>query len=97
MENLAPGLVGSPFVVGNPEVAARILLQGKEVKVGLMPPLGTTLSDEQVAAVLTYTRRSWGHGAPVVDAAAVAATRKATADRTRPWTEAELAQIAGGK
>jgi mono/diheme cytochrome c family protein len=97
MENLAPGLVGSPFVVGNPEVAARILLQGKEGKVGLMPPLGTTLSDEQVAAVLTYTRRSWGHGAPVVDAAAVAATRKATADRTRPWTEAELAQIAGGK
>ncbi len=97
MENMAPGLVGSPFVVGNPEIAARILLHGKEGKVGLMPPLGSTLSDEQVAAVLTYTRRSWGHGAAPVDAASVAATRKATADRTRPWTEAELTQLAAGK
>jgi mono/diheme cytochrome c family protein len=31
-----------------------------------MPPFGTLLSDDEVAAVLTYIRNSWGnHAAPV--------------------------------
>jgi mono/diheme cytochrome c family protein len=55
-----------------------------------MPPLGTTLSDQQVAAALTYIRREWGHGASAVLPAAVAAERTATSSRTRPWTEGEL-------
>ncbi len=33
-----------------------------------MPPFGQVLDDAQIAAVLTYTRRSWGHEAPVVSA-----------------------------
>ena len=33
---------------------------------GLMPPLGGALNDEQIASVLTYIRREWGNtGAPV--------------------------------
>ena len=64
-EKLAPSLVGSRFVVGpDPGLAARILLAGKEGAIGLMPPLGGTLTDEQIAAVLTYIRREWGHTAP---------------------------------
>ena len=39
----------------------RILINGKEGPVGLMPPLGTTLSDDQIAGVLTFVRRSWGN------------------------------------
>ena len=26
-----------------------------------MPPLGASLSDDQIAAALTYIRREWGH------------------------------------
>jgi mono/diheme cytochrome c family protein len=40
--------------------AARILLAGKEGAIGLMPPLASALSDEQIAAVLTT---SDGNGA----------------------------------
>jgi mono/diheme cytochrome c family protein len=88
--NLGAPLIESPFALGTASVAIRILLQGKEGPTGLMPPLGGTLSDEQVAAALTYVRREWGHTASAVTPAAVAAERKATTSRTRPWTEAEL-------
>ena len=57
----------------------------------------TTLTDEQVAAALTYIRREWGHTASAVDPAAVAQTRKATADRTRPWTNDELTRLLRGQ
>jgi mono/diheme cytochrome c family protein len=89
-EPLAPALVGSTFALADPTVPVRILLNGKEGTLGLMPPLGSALTDDQIAAVLTYARRSWGNQASAVDAAAVAATRKETEGRTRPWTEAEL-------
>ena len=45
---------------------SRILLNGKEGPIGLMPPIGMTLSDDQIAGVLTYIRREWGQpGTPV--------------------------------
>ena len=47
-------------------IPARILINGKEGPVGLMPPLGQALTDEQIASVLTYVRRQWGNtGSPV--------------------------------
>ena len=97
LERVAPSLIGSAFALAVPEVPIRILLHGKEGSVGLMPPVGQTFSDEQIAAVLTYVRREWGHTGSPVAAAAVAAVRRQTADRTRPWTEAELTQVAGGR
>ena len=92
-EKVAPSLIGSEFAVGPAGVPIRILLNGKEGSVGLMPPLGGALTDPQIAAVLTFVRRAWGHQAPAVDEAAVAGVRKQTSDRTRPWTEAELSQV----
>ena len=94
-EKIAPPLVGSAFALGPPAIATRILLNGKEGTVGLMPPLGSTLSDDQMAAVLTYIRREWGHTASAVDPAAVKAVRPLTAGRTRPWTADELAKLGG--
>jgi mono/diheme cytochrome c family protein len=91
-EKLGASLIGSPFSVGAPEVAIRILLQGKEGPTGLMPPLGSSLTDAQVAAALTYIRREWGQTGSPVAPAAVTAERAATTGRTRPWTEAELSQ-----
>ena len=57
-EKLAPSLVGSPLALAAPEIPARILLNGKEGAVGLMPPIGSTLSDDDLASVLTYIRAS---------------------------------------
>ncbi len=36
--------------------------------VGLMPAHGETLSDEEIAAVLTYVRRAWGQAGAPIDA-----------------------------
>jgi mono/diheme cytochrome c family protein/glucose/arabinose dehydrogenase len=93
-EKLAPSLLGSEFAVGPPPVPVRVLLNGKEGAVGLMPPLGAGLSDQQIAAVLTYIRREWGQTASPVDPALVSQVRPQTAERTRPWTDDELAKIA---
>jgi hypothetical protein len=63
-----------------------------------MPPVGSTLSDDQIAGVLTYIRREWGQDGSPVDAATVKQVRKMTADRTRPWKHDELmALVAGAK
>ena len=79
-ERLAPSLIGSEFALAaSVTIPIRIVLNGKEGTVALMPPLGSALTDEQVAAALTYIRREWGHTASAVDPAAVAQTRKATA------------------
>ena len=92
-EKLANSLVGSPLAVGSPGLPVRVLLHGKEGANGLMPPLGGVLSDEQIAAVLTYIRREWGNTGSPMDAAAVASIRGATGDRTRPWTDQELSTM----
>ena len=65
----AASLVGSPLALAGPDVPVRILLNGKEGATGLMPPLGAALTDAQVASVLTYVRREWGHGASPIDPA----------------------------
>jgi cytochrome c oxidase subunit 2 len=66
-----PSLVGSAVVKG--PVAAHIAhtLTGK----GLMPPF-KHLSDNDLAAAMTYERNSWGNNSGVVQPAAVAAARK---------------------
>jgi mono/diheme cytochrome c family protein len=97
-DKLAPPLVGSGFVVAQDEGnAARIVLGGMEGPIGLMPPLASTLGDEQIAAVLTYIRREWGHTAPAVAPEDVQEIRGLTKTRTRPWTAAELPQGRGGR
>jgi len=86
----AASLVGSPLALAASDVPVRILLNGKEGTTGLMPPLGSAMTDAQVASVLTYVRREWGHGAPPVDPALVTRLRATLKSRTRPWTDAEL-------
>jgi len=97
-EKVAPTLVGSQLALAPPAVPIRILLHGKEGAVGLMPPLGGGLTDEQIAGALTYVRRQWGNAASAVDPATVKEVRAATAGRTRPWTNDELlALVSGGR
>jgi mono/diheme cytochrome c family protein/glucose/arabinose dehydrogenase len=88
--SLAPSLIASPLALAAGGIPARVLLNGKEGSVGLMPPIGSALNDDQIAAVLTYIRRAWGNGATPVDPALIKAIRALTAGRTRPWTDDEL-------
>ncbi len=97
LQRIAPSLIGSAFALAPADVPVRILLHGKEGSTGLMPPVGGALDDQQIADVLTYVRREWGQRAEPIDTAAVTAIRAASAGRTRPWTEAELTALGGGR
>ncbi len=87
---VAPPLAGSRRVAANGDVPVRILTNGLEGKIGLMPPLGGAMSDEEVAAVLTYIRQSFGNRAAPVPPAAVKEWRLAFAHRTTPWSEKDI-------
>jgi mono/diheme cytochrome c family protein/glucose/arabinose dehydrogenase len=94
-DKLGGNLVDSQFVnAPNPEATIRVLLAGKEGQIGLMPPLGASLTDEQIAAALTYVRRAWGHTAAPVEPLNVMEVRSLTKGHTKPWTNEEL-QAAG--
>src|SRR5262249_22299353 len=90
-EKLGANLVDSAYVTG-PDATAmiRVLLGGKEGPIGLMPPLASSFSDEQVAAALTYIRREWGHTGAPVGPLEVGEVRGLTKDRKKPWTDQEL-------
>jgi mono/diheme cytochrome c family protein/glucose/arabinose dehydrogenase len=92
-EKVAPTLVGSTLALAAPEIPIRILLNGKEGEVGLMPPLGGGLTDEQIAGALTYVRRQWGNSASAVDPETVKQVRGLVTSRTRPWTNQELLDL----
>lgn len=94
----APPLAGSAWVGGAEDRLIRIALHGLSgpVLVGeqtwnqSMPGLGGAMSEEELAAVLTYARQAWGNRAPPITAARVGVVKAATAGRSRPWTVAEL-------
>ncbi len=101
IEAKAPPLIDSPIVEGSPTRLTRIVLHGLTGPIVVhgrrydmqMPGLGS-LKDEQVAAILTYLRRAWGHRATPVTPRDVAAVRRLSADRRRPWTIEELDAVA---
>ncbi len=94
-----PPLAGSELVQGDKGVVIRVLLHGLNGPVevagatynGNMPPWAM-LSDEEIAAVTTHERSSWGNDAEPITADEVAALREALAGRAQPWTAEELAQ-----
>jgi mono/diheme cytochrome c family protein/glucose/arabinose dehydrogenase len=93
LEKVAPPLAGSKWVTGPAGYAARIVLHGKDGPAGLMPPLGFTVNNNQIAAVLTYIRRSWGNQASPVEPYLVQEIRGTNYSRSRPWTDEELSKI----
>jgi mono/diheme cytochrome c family protein/glucose/arabinose dehydrogenase len=90
-DKLGANLVDSPFVNAVDAAASiRILVGGKEGAIGLMPPLGPSMSDEEIAATVTYIRRAWGHTASAVDPLNVMEIRALSRGRVKPWTDQEL-------
>jgi len=95
-DKMGANLVDSPYVKSvDPNAVIRVLLSGKEGSIGLMPPVGATYSDDQIASVLTFVRRSWGNTAPPVDSMSVLEVRGLTKARNKPWTDDELKQVGG--
>lgn len=98
MPNVAPRLAGSDWVSGDPKRLIRVVMHGLqgpivvsgEPFVGVMPPWGPSLSDEEIAGVLTYVRSAWENAASPVTVEAVAEIRSADASRSTPWTAEEL-------
>ena len=62
---------------------------------GAMVPWKDALTDEEIAAVLTYVRQNpeWGNKAPAVTPERVKAVRDKVKDRKQPWTQEELQKI----
>lgn len=106
IENVAPPLAGSPWVMQkDSSVPIRILLDGLHGPVyvagkqyappqysGTMPGLRNTIETNNgvIAGVLTYVRNTWGNKAPAITVAQVATVREQTANRQQPYTAAEL-------
>ncbi len=64
-----PPIAGSAIVNDpNAEQLIRIILQGYDARpeYGVMAPFGDVLSDEEIAAIATHERSSWGNQAPAV-------------------------------
>ncbi len=68
-----PALADSEFMQGDEHPVIDIVLHGR----GAMPPFAGTLDDDEVAAVLTHIRTSWGNDAEPIDAETVAEVREA--------------------
>jgi putative membrane-bound dehydrogenase-like protein len=101
--NVYPSLVGSPWVNGSEERLIKMALHGLWGKMTVngktydpargVPPMTAfrnLLKDEEVAAVLTFVRNTWGNKAAPVTAASVKDVREQTIDRTIFWKPEEL-------
>ena len=66
-----PQLVGDPIVLGPPDKVAALILRGR----GGMPSFRADLTDDQIAAILTYIRSAWGNPATPIAPAAIKTAR----------------------
>jgi mono/diheme cytochrome c family protein len=97
MPGTYPPQAGSPYVTGDKTKLIRIALNGLQGPItvegkrysNVMPPW-KSLSDADMAAVLTYVRSNFGNSASAVTPDEVAHERAATASRTTMWTVQEL-------
>jgi cytochrome c553 len=93
-----PPLAGSEWVQGNAERSIQIVLHGLHEPIEVkgktfnleMPPQGAALTDDQIAAILTYVRASWNNKGSAVIAEQVKKARVASQKRDKMWTAKEL-------
>jgi mono/diheme cytochrome c family protein len=87
-----PPLVGSPWLLDDPQLPVLIVLRGIrgpiEVKGAtynsVMPSFAST-KDEDLAKVLSYVRSSWGNQAPAISADQIATLRKDERGQGDAW------------
>jgi mono/diheme cytochrome c family protein len=100
VEGNYPPLDGSRWVTGSPEPLAALVLHGLEGPITVegvtydnVMPAWDHLSDQQIAAVLTYIRSSWSNQAEAVSPELVSTVRKQTSDRRSSFTVSELEEL----
>jgi mono/diheme cytochrome c family protein len=71
-----PALAGNRLVVGPPDALIATVLLGR----GGMPAFKSELSDQDIAAMLSFVRGAWGNQAPPVTASDVAGLRTKAAE-----------------
>jgi mono/diheme cytochrome c family protein len=99
--NQAPPLAGAELVLGSANRLIHIPLAGLQGPLTVkgqqwnlaMPAMGAALSDEDLAAVLSYMRQSWGNKASEITPEQVAKVRQELGGRTQPYTAAELEKL----
>jgi len=100
-----PPMAGSEYVLGSKDVLAAILLDGLQGPVTVhggqygsaaMPPWAN-FSNDKLAALMTYIRKSWGNTGDEVKPEEVAAARAKVASRTTPWAAPELDKLKSAK
>lgn len=95
-----PPLAGTSWVTGNEERLIKLVLKGLYGPIDVlgkkypgqvpMTPFAGMLNDNEVAAVLTYVRNSFGNKASAISAEKVTATRASVQDKTGFYTPDEL-------
>jgi len=80
--NMQPAIAGGTWVKGDPKALATFVMTGgfdsaerKDSAMGNVMPPFRQLSDDDLAAILTYIRAKFGGGASAVSAAEVSAAR----------------------
>lgn len=76
IEGAFPKLAGNTFVAGDPKAVVATLLNGR----GGMPSFRDDLKDDQLAAVASYIRTSWGNAAAPIAAQDFAQQRSGAAE-----------------
>lgn len=96
-----PPLSESPWVSGDADRAVKVVLHGLHGPVDVlgktydleMPPQGAVLPDDQIAAILTFVRSSWGNQFSPVTPDFVKTLRAANTDRKTAWTSGEILKL----
>ncbi|QDT11720.1 Cytochrome c-552 precursor [Planctomycetes bacterium K23_9] len=101
--NVYPPLADSPWVTGSEERLIKMALHGVWGKMTVngktydpsrgVPPMTafrSLLNDEELAAVLTFVRNTWGNKASPISPKTVKAVREQTIERTTFWKPEEL-------
>lgn len=99
--NQAPPLAGSEWVLGSPGRLIRIPISGIAGPMTVkgeawnlaMPAMGAALPDEDLAAVLTYMRQSWGNKGSAITSEQVKAVRAEAGGRSQQWSAPELQAV----
>ena len=92
----------SKILKGDAEISALVLFKGikkenpAEFMGQIMMPLGATMSDEDVANIITYIRSEFGKVKEVTSSAQVAEWRKKHAEAAQP-SRADLEKMAESK
>jgi mono/diheme cytochrome c family protein len=88
-----PPLAGSEWVTGEPDTLSAIVLRGLQGEItvqgkaykGVMPAFAAQITAQEMAALLSFLRSSWGNQADPVPVTLIQEMTEKTRDRKQPW------------